>query len=287
MKNRVFYLMSETPHCPYLVCSLKTLREHYDGEIVVFAWEDSFPIVQEIAKDSRLNIKARFREPVHRLKNAQFMDKIQTAAGQFEQAECVLYLDADTTIHGDLSPLFEAGHTFGFAATRFNHWTSNHGIPSRRIEKLRKYKKLDQELIESCLDKTIKWPSVNGGIWACRPESLVLPFWYAWTDIAREQFIADEVILHLMAPKFKGTNEYTIIGKQGEFNCSPKFQPKQLKDSEVVIWHFHGDCNVRPSKTMKGYDLWRPIYAECLEKNIGNMQSWIGSVNNKWMDQLV
>ncbi len=42
MKNRVFYVMSGPAHLPYLLASLKTLREHYDGEIVVFAWEESF-----------------------------------------------------------------------------------------------------------------------------------------------------------------------------------------------------------------------------------------------------
>ncbi|GAH14631.1 unnamed protein product, partial [marine sediment metagenome] len=111
--------MSGAAHLPYLVCSLKTLREHYDGEVIVHAWEESFPIVQEIAKDSRLQIEARLREPAHRLKNAQFMDKIQLAMDQQGEADCLLYLDADTTIHGSLQPLFDAG---------CNLWICRHSI---------------------------------------------------------------------------------------------------------------------------------------------------------------
>lgn len=287
MKDRVFYLMSGNAHCPYLVCSLKTLREHYDGEVVVFAWEESFPIVQEIAKDSRLQIEARLREPAHRSKNAQFMDKIQVAMSQVGKADCILYLDADTTIHGNLADLFSGGYYYGFVATQFNHWISHHGIPSRRIEKLRKYKRIPQKLVEESLDKNKVIPSVNGGIWACQPESPVLPLWYKWTEIARDQFIADEVVLHLMAPFFKGTKNYMILGNRGEYNCSPKFQPKNLRDDEVIIRHFHGDSNVRPDKTRKGYDLWCPVYTECLEKNLGNISSWIDQINNKWMNQLV
>ncbi len=286
MSNRVFYLMSGSAHLPYLLCSLKTLREYYNGEVVVFAWEESFDIVKEMEKDSRLQIKTRLREPAHRLKNAQFMDKIQVAISQQGEADCVLYLDADTTIHGTLQPLMSNGYNYGFAATQFNHWVSHHGIPSRRIQKLRKYKKIDQELVEQCLDKSVRIPSVNGGIWACRPDSPVLPLWYEWTEIIQDQFIADEVALHLMAPKFKGTNKYTISGKRGEFNCSPKFQPKNLRDDEVIIRHFHGDSNVRPGKTRKGYDLWRPIYMECLQTNLGNVSSWINTIDNKWMKKL-
>jgi len=286
VNDRVFYVMSHPPHLPYLLASLKTLREHYDGEVVVFAWEESFPIVQEIAKDSRLGIEARFREPAHRDKNAQFMDKIQAAMSQQGEAACILYLDADTTIHGDLSPLFQAGREYGFAATRFCRWTSHHGIPSRRIEKLRKYKKLPQEAVEQSLDKNKTIPSVNGGVWACRPESPVLPLWYEYTDIAQDQFIADEVVLHLMSPIFAEVGNYTIIGLGGEYNCSPKFQPRNLGDKEVKIWHFHGDSNVRPGKIQKGYDLWRPIYAECLEMNLGNVSSWLDQINNKWMKLL-
>ena len=61
MKNRVFYVMSGPAHLPYLLASLKTLREHYDGEIVVFAWEESFPIVDKMSEDPRMLINARIR----------------------------------------------------------------------------------------------------------------------------------------------------------------------------------------------------------------------------------
>ena len=286
MKSRVFYVMSGPAHLPYLLCSLKTLREHYDGEVVVYAWKESFPIAQEIAKDSRLQIEARLREPLHRNKNAQFMDKIKVAAAQQGEADCVLYLDADTTVHGSIQPLLDAGHKYCFAATRFNHWTSHHGIPSRRVEKLRKYKKLEQALVEEALDKTKTIPSVNGGVWACRPESSALTAWYDWTEIAQKEFIADEVVMHLLAPKFEKSGHCTIFGLDGAYNCSPKFQPRNLRDADVVIRHFHGDSATREEKCPKGWYLWGPIFQECLENNLGNIQSWMHLINNKWINRL-
>ena len=71
------------------------------------------------------------------------------------------------------------------------------------------------------------------------------------------------------------------------YNCSPmKYQPKNLKDEDVIIRHFHGDSNVRTNKSEKGWNLWRPIYQECLEKNVGGMAEWRGKIKNKFMSRL-
>ena len=51
MTRRVVYLMSGPAHMPYLVCSLWTLRQHWDGEIVVVAWPNSIELVEEVARD--------------------------------------------------------------------------------------------------------------------------------------------------------------------------------------------------------------------------------------------
>jgi hypothetical protein len=75
-KRSIIYLMSGPAHLPYLVVSLRSLRQNWDGPIVVYAWPKSFSIVQEIAKDNRLDIEARSRIPSYRGKNSQFVDKI-------------------------------------------------------------------------------------------------------------------------------------------------------------------------------------------------------------------
>jgi len=132
-----------------------------------------------------------------------------------------------------------------------------------------------------------EWPSVNGGVWAARPSSPVLPKWYEWTDAAkRNVFIADEAVLHVCSAAFCPTGDMVILCG-GAFNCSPKYQPKELLDEHVRIRHFHGDSNVRIGKSQKGYSLWWPIWQTCLDQNIGGCAEWtLEEIGNRWMKKL-
>ncbi len=82
MKRQVVYVMSGPAHLPYLLVSLCSLRQHWDGEVVVYAWPNlphslgCFDIVQRIAKDDRLDIRCQVYEPGYRKRNAQFECKI-------------------------------------------------------------------------------------------------------------------------------------------------------------------------------------------------------------------
>ena len=175
MTREIAYLMSGRPHLPYLLTSLYTLRNHWEGPVVISAWEESFDMVEQIVKDGRLDgigkIRIAKREPAYRGKNDQFMDKIHMVMAS--DANTVLYLDADTTIHGDLTPLFESAEKFGFCATQFCEWKCD-GMARNRIEKLRPFPTIPQEHIDHLLQAP-EWPSVNGGVWAARPSSTVLP----------------------------------------------------------------------------------------------------------------
>lgn len=45
--------------------------------------------------------------------------------------------------------------------------------------------------------------------------------------------------------------------------------------------------NVRPNKLQgKAYERWWPMYLECLDGNVGNMQEWIDGVENRWLNAL-
>ena len=279
------YLLSGMPHLPYLVVSLSSLRQHWDGEVVVHAWPESYGLVERIAEDARLRIDCVKREPKLRGRNAQFLDKIALAMSLEGEVDSLLYLDADTTIHDDLAPLFDLGERFGFCATQFNDWRSSNGLPRKRVQELLKFPEIDKKLIEDATTRC--WPSVNGGVWAARPGSPVLQLWHEWTLAAKEGlFIADEAVLHLMGPRFVPTGEMTIATRFGRWNSSPKFQSRHLADEDVAVWHFHGDSNVRPAKSQRGYDLWWPLYEECKRLNVGGINEWRQGVGNKWLNTL-
>ena len=284
--RQVIYVMSHPPHTPYLLTSLWTLRRHYDGPVNVYAWRESYPIVSRIASDVRLQIGIRPWEPAYRGKNDQFLAKIAVVQSQPPDSVSV-YLDADTTVHGPIDPLFQVAERCGFCATQFNDWgVGGSGIVSGRIKTLKEFPTIPREAFE--LVEGTRWPSVNGGVWAAQPDSPLLPLWYDWTYAARSTYIADEKVLHLLAAKFYLTKECDyLLG--GAYNCSPvqRYQPKTLADEDVVIRHYHGDSNVRPNdKSQRGYDLWWPIWEECQRLNVGDCGSWKDTVNNKWMNRL-
>ena len=93
-----------------------------------------------------------------------------------------------------------------------------------------------------------------------------------------------------MQRKYGDSNEFVTVTASGMYNNSPIYQSKNLRDEDVVVWHFHGDSNARPDKNkgrgQRGVDLWWPIYQHCLRENIGGIAEWRGSVENKWLDRL-
>ena len=285
MNRQITYLISGQAHLPYLVVSLWTLRNHYSGPIQVHAWPESFELVSRIAEDKRLGITAHEREPKLRRKdgvggNSQFLDKIDMTMGL--DANVSLYLDADTTINGNLENLFLAAEGYGFCSTQWNDWVTTGPTISKRVGELRSVEGIPNELVE--LTTQSLWPSVNGGVWAARPSSPVLPLWYEWTKLCGGMFIADEKVLHLMQSKFFAEGE--LITLRGAFNVSPKHKPQWMYDNQVVIWHYHGDSNVRPAKSQKGVDLWMPIFDECRRLDVGGIDAWWPTVGNRHLIQM-
>ena len=70
------------------------------------------------------------------------------------------------------------------------------------------------------------------------------------------------------------------------FTAMMRFQ--SVPDDEVVIWHGHGDCWVRPDKCEKGTKMWWSWYQRCLEENLGGIAEWNDEVvpKNKWLKKM-
>lgn len=279
---RVFYLMSGPAHLPYLVASLHTLRKHWDGRVSVFAYPESAEVVEQIAADPRLNIEAIRFDPWYTGKNSQFLNKIRLA--QSLEGDTALYLDADTTIHGSLGGVFYYADLHGFAATQFSDWKVSGGIIRRRLKTLEAFPEIDQGYLKMVFEGN--YPSVNGGVWCSKSNSVVLETWLQWSLAARSTFICDEKVLHLMLPKYALTHLSVLSGK---YNCSHRYQPSDLDDEDVIIYHYHGDSCVRPNKSPRGYAMWWPIYQECIKNRVGNIDQWMSQVvpTNKWIMELV
>ncbi len=285
MKRKICYLISGPSYLPYLTTSLHTLRQHWQGEVEVHAWEESYDLVLRMSRDSSLDFQPVMRDPgtEGRRKKWQFLDKLRVV--QSAEADSVLYLDADTTIHAPIDRFFTEAESTGFIATQFSDWTARRRTIQGRVKRLLPFPEvIPTEEIEKYMESNL--PSPNGGVFACRPGSKVLNDWEFRTKQVMSIFIPDETVLHWLVWKYLG-NGLSVFTGRGRYNCSPKYQSKMLDDKDIVVSHYHGHCNTRWNKSPKAVRRWWPIYTECLEKNVGGMAEWIGSVENKYLTKII
>ena len=271
----VIYLMSGQAHLHYLVPSLYTLRQkNYSIPVKVYAYPESIDLVERICSDPRLNATAQLWKPFEYKKNGQFINKIRVMMEQYPGVPNI-YLDADTTIHGDLYPLLAAGRYNDLVMTQFCNWTSNGRVIRKRLERLREFPSLPQDAVERLL--TNSYPSPNGGIFVAQPTSDVLKQWLEWSELAEDIFICDETVLHLLQLTHK---KNTFVMEHGRYNCSHKYQGS-IKDP--YVYHYHGNSALRPEKSRSAFEFWWPIYECCIRQNFGFMQEWQEEVHNKWL----
>lgn len=274
MERKAIFVMSGAAHLPYLVTALSSLRRYWSGKVHLYAWEESHKICKLISKDfDRLYIEeVHFREPPYRGKNSQFEDKQRVMMGQ-PMNSVNLYLDADLLFAGNVSHLLNLAEDHGFVATQFNAWKTNGGVVRKRIERLRQFPDIPQASVEKVMEES--YPSVNGGVFACRPTSEILAEWLRRTEIARDIFISDETALHTFLP------EGLKVATSGMWNSSTKekYLSNELPGREAVrIWHGHGDSFVRADKSPTGYAMWAREFQRCVKHNIGNVNDWIEEV---------
>lgn len=280
--NSIVYLISGPSHIPYLVVSLRSLRKHWNGPIFVYSYPESYEILSQVAKDPLLAIEVRKTNPSYRGKNSQFIEKIQVM--KRHEFWVNLYLDADTTVHGNISPLFDLADRVGFCGTQFCHWKSNSKKPAGRIRQLLGRQYIDDTAVRDAMENP--WPSPNGGVFCCIPSSPVLEAWYKQTWSVRDLFIADECVLHSLMVEY-GREQKMVVAEGGIWNCSPKHKPDAIDEKDVVIWHYHGDSNVRPKKSLRGHSIWWPQFEEAMKENVGGICDWLPTTENQWIFELM
>lgn len=282
MSDAVMYLITGPSHLPNLAVSLKSLRRHWAGDVLVYAWPESYDIARQIADDPNICAQAVPCDAEYKRRNAQEIAKIRYI-NQIKDYGRIVYIDADTLIQKPLTELFESINTspVKFVATQFCNWTMP-CIAKVRVARLRGIPGIHQGSIELALQRG--QPSYNSGIFSCSPSSPILPVWGDWTDKAKGVFISGESTLHAIAQLYPIRTLF-----RGVYNCSPqeKYQSPDLPDADVAIWHFHGDCNLRPTKSPRGVRMWWPHFQQALDENVGGMADWLEKIPNEFLLDLV
>jgi hypothetical protein len=282
----VFYLMTGPSHLHNLVVSLVSLRRHFHGPVYVAAWGEcpeapiTYRLVKQICADERIRAEPiHINPPDYRGKNAQEIGKIKYLQDGLPALENpVVYLDADTIICKPLTPLIDAVNLspVHFVATQFADWKMRRGVARGRVERLLGIDGIDQDAVKKSLQPHEF--SLNSGVFACRTDSPALPVWGEWTEAAKHIFISGECAQHPLAQKFP-----IYVLPHGKFNCSPKHKPEWLDDVDVSIWHFHGDSNLRPEKSQRGFELWWPEFQKVLRADVGGIRDWLGEIQNGYL----
>ncbi len=285
--HQVIYLISGPAHIPYVTVSIWSLRTRakYTGPVIVFSWPESTGFLRALERDDRLNIWVSEREPKLRRAaglggNSQGLDRIDLAMSL--DSDVVLYIDADSSVHGDITPMFAEAERCGYCATQWCDWWTNNGKTRGRIRALADVESLPRDYVHELITK--QYPSLNCGVFATKPDSPLLPQWYDWCKACGPMFISDERTQHLLMVKYP---EQMSVMMGGSYNCSHKYRPANLNPNDVNIWHYHGDSNTKPGKSPEAMAMWSELWKECLEKDIGSVRSWWQDCGNRHLPKMM
>lgn len=286
----VVYFNVGTRCLPQLAVSLFTLRQHYAGRVLILSGdaESDSPLLDQMASDPRASAEVK-RIPVAQVRrNTAYVTKATLwKYVDVEPGEPWIFLDADTTVRGDIAPLFRlAADRQVPVFTQFANWTTRTRVIAGRLEKWRGVK-CDFWNMESCVDSAIESndPAVNTGVFAACGATACREFLADWERLTRagwRQFIADEIAAQLMIFG-AATDQYEIVDDR--FNASPTYG---INRREAVIHHYHGKRHIRRPE---GRELWLPLYREAVAANFGGLAEWTPAGDAKlaaWLrDELV
>jgi len=255
----VTYLTVGQSHLVRLAVSLYTLRRHYSGPITIINGGGDGGVVPRIAEGSEasvLNVTAADDS-----KNGVYAFK-GSLGSRFPYA-LNLWLDADTTVHGPVGGLFDAGDAYGLAVTQFSDWRTTGRVVSKRINRWRKVCSpvLDVVGVVDLITR-VSQPAVNTGVFVVRREH---PFLSDWADLCGrlKTFIADEIACQLLLTKHR----HVMLSDR--WNWSPLYGIAK----NPVIRHYHGGKHMRRVECRAH---WEPNYHAARLANYCAIKSWSG-----------
>lgn len=253
-RQGVIYLLSGTKHACRLVVSLHTLRQHYTGPATVISTDSEAAVVcQAAAQDERLQV-THVNVPLN-MQARHSAQVFKTRMSEVTPYEITVFLDCDTTIAGDISPLFHLPTPRHVLVTQFCNWQTRRGRIARRI---REWSSTCPELISDALGYG---KAINTGVFAFTHDSEILREWQALASRGATHFIPDEIAMQLLVPH----HPHTILDDR--FNCSVKYGAPNASDIRII--HYHGNKHL-----WSGCSIWRDAYQAAYDQNVAEMQTW-------------
>ena len=267
MRTGIIYLLTKRKHAARLVVSIASLRRWYSGPVTIFTTRpESHEIGEFCCADPRLGTQQiRIAERMSKTQESAFLTK-PTAIVNSPYAATV-YLDADTLVVGDISPLLESAQLSDVTAVVFHQWktTDRHLVDLLSTWRRLEGKKRDRFGLKHLIDGLLAnpFPGINAGVFAMQRSSPIVQDWYDLSYLGRKNYIPDEIALQLLLQKYP----HRLLDTR--FNCHPSANP-EMRD--VRIWHYAGSLhmfNWGPER-----NLWYPAYLECRRLNLAKIAKW-------------
>jgi len=224
-----------------LCVSVYSLRRVYDGPVAILAqgglprWVRKMLIhsmkVNVISVESESGVSAR---------------TMKTSLWRYSPFDLSLFLDADTVILKDPSPLFELVDRHEFVITQFSSWRTSGSRIARRIHSWGKV--LDVETLQKALSFG---PAVNTGVFGWRKDARINQRWeqmarLGWSKNCTRRMI-DELACQVILPDVP----HQVVDDRWNWSVSYGV------GSDPAIIHYHGNKHTGSRQCNK---YWHNIY---------------------------
>lgn len=252
MADAVMYFLRGNKHTENAMVSFWSLRRHWLGPVqIVVADADGMEAATAIRDWDPMQATqiTEIAPDTHRRGGTYCTKTKLPGCSVFDRT---IFLDADTLVCGDISPLLPNaertnpvnGHCeYEVVLTRFAEWTT---AGTKMTGRIKAWQEVAPDEVAKILSKP--WPAINTGVigWSGTGGE----FSRKWRTLClkRVAFICDEVSLNILIPYLP----HRMLDDR--YNASPIYSSAATK-SAAIIWHFHGGKGL---KSDAGWAIWGP-----------------------------
>ncbi len=259
MTREVAYLYCGGKMWPRLIVSLWTLRKHWEGAVRVYcATEKDVDWIGQTCAE--LGCETVLMEAPEASGSSP---RGKLALTQNVVAENIVYIDADTVVEGDISPMFG----YPLALTSHGDWTTKGRRVREQLVSYRGYSDLLDPLIALQLEG--EYPHINAGTFGFVGGCPQIRLWQEVVgEVVRvikahpEQFTKDKTFVPADTAFQLITSQVRHIVLDDRYNCCCRHG---LHWDDPIVRHYCGRRHGRNDPH------WRNAFLECRERNLGGI----------------
>lgn len=262
----MIYSLSGPACASQLVCSLWSLRQHYDGPVTVFATPDARPLAEVIRQDQRLRIDVQATQRFDDCPRPHWVTKAFTYLQS--PYKYTIYLDADTLVSSDIHPMFGR---FVVAKCNDLRILDKHQYPNSVRRQMFQFRKFGP-VFGRMLDDTYKanLHIANNGVLAFQRDHPVLREMHHLAMGFRQLRLHDELALNMLLCYYPDVQRV-----DGRWNALVRYQDGW---PDVVVAHFHHKTSFQNDR---GRAMFGRHLREAIEADAGGIAVWGGKENDR------